>query len=379
MKEKDNINIKEQILHYSVHWRLFVMTAVVSLFVCLFYLRYKPLIFEVNASMMIKDNNQSGISTELAAFEDLGIIGGGSANNPENEVEIIQSRKIIGRVIDSLNLSTSYFREGRIRKVEIYGKDIPIIIDFLEKSELLIGRDSAIIVSILDNNRYELKDAEDENKTKHSFGHFVQSKLGTFKISKNPNFVPQEYKEENEVYVFFHLRDKLIDSYFKILDIAAIKKLSPVIKISLLTHVREKGEDFVNELINQYNIDGINDENLVSQKTIGFIDKRLISIGENLKSIQDDVKDYKVDNSVSGLASEAELTLEVYSQATQELIQIKTELELAKWIGSSLKSSSIQNETLPQNLGFSDVSISKSIENYNNLVLERNRLSSRCW
>ena len=34
---------------------------------------------------MIKDNKQSGISAELAAFEDLGIIGGGSANNPDNE------------------------------------------------------------------------------------------------------------------------------------------------------------------------------------------------------------------------------------------------------------------------------------------------------
>ena len=58
---------------------------------------------------MIEDNKQAGVSTELAAFEDLGIIGGGSANNPENEVEIIKSRKIIGRVLDSLNLGCCLF------------------------------------------------------------------------------------------------------------------------------------------------------------------------------------------------------------------------------------------------------------------------------
>ena len=311
----------------------------------------------------------------MAAFEDLGIIGGGSANNPENEIEIIQSRKIIGRVIDSLNLSTSYFREGRIRKVELYGKNIPIIIDFLEKSELLKGRDTVVVVSIIDNNQYELKDAEDEVRTKHSFGQFVQSKLGTFKIVKNPNFLPQEDIEQNEVDVFFHLRDKLIDSYFEILDIAAIKKLSPVIKISLLTHVREKGEDFVNELIKQYNIDGIKDEGLVSQKTLSFIDQRLVSIGENLKLVQDDVKNYKVENSISGLSREAELTLEGLSETNQELIKIRTELEVAKWVKESLKSFSGKEEILPQNLGFSDIGISNSILNFNELVLQKNSLA----
>ena len=270
MEEKDNIDIKEQILNYFVHWRLFFVGGLISVLGAFIFLRYTTPTYKIVASIMIKDNNQSGISTELAAFEDLGIIGGGSANNPENEIEIIQSRKIIGRVIDSLNLSTSYFREGRIRKVELYGKNIPIIIDFLEKSELLKGRDTVVVVSIIDNNQYELKDAEDEVRTKHSFGQFVQSKLGTFKIVKNPNFLPQEDIEQNEVDVFFHLRDKLIDSYFEILDIAAIKKLSPVIKISLLTHVREKGQDLINELVKQYNIDGIKDEGLVSQKTVEF-------------------------------------------------------------------------------------------------------------
>ena len=73
---------------------------------------------------MIEDNKQAGISTELAAFEDLGIIGGGSSNNPENEIEIIKSRKIIGRAIDSLNLDVSYFREGRIRKLNYIKRPI---------------------------------------------------------------------------------------------------------------------------------------------------------------------------------------------------------------------------------------------------------------
>ena len=69
---------------------------------------------------MIKDNQKSGISDELKAVSDLGIVGTGSTNNPDNEIVILKSRNIVGKVIDSLNLSISYFKEGRIKLIETY-------------------------------------------------------------------------------------------------------------------------------------------------------------------------------------------------------------------------------------------------------------------
>ena len=71
MEEKDNIDIKEQILNYFVHWRLFVVGGLISVLGAFIFLRYTTPTYKIVASIMIKDNNQSGISTELAAFEDL--------------------------------------------------------------------------------------------------------------------------------------------------------------------------------------------------------------------------------------------------------------------------------------------------------------------
>ena len=133
IEEEDSINIKEELHKFLYHWRLFIICAVISLFLGFLYLRYATPTYKVAATIMIKDNKQAGISTELAAFEDLGILGGGSANNPENEIEILKSRKIIGRVIDSLSLGVSYYREGRIREVALYGKTNPIIFDLIKK------------------------------------------------------------------------------------------------------------------------------------------------------------------------------------------------------------------------------------------------------
>ena len=125
----DTINIREELSKYLIHWRLFVLFSIVSIVFAFLYLRYTAPIFRASATIMIKDNNQSGISTELAAFEDLGIIGGSSANNPENEIEILKSRKIIGNVVDNLILTTTYSYEGRIRATELYTRKLTIIIN----------------------------------------------------------------------------------------------------------------------------------------------------------------------------------------------------------------------------------------------------------
>ena len=79
---------------------------------------------------MIKDNQKSGISDELKAVADLGIVGSGSANNTDNEVHVVKSRKIISKVVDSLQLNVTYYNEGTIRNAESYGNQ-PINIQFI--------------------------------------------------------------------------------------------------------------------------------------------------------------------------------------------------------------------------------------------------------
>ena len=131
-QDTNTINIREELEKYLIHWKWFVIGMIVSLSVAFLYLRYSTPQYSASTSIMIKDNNKSGISSELAAFEDLGIIGGGSANNTDNEIYILKSRKIIGNVVDSLDLTIAYFVEGRIKKSEVY-KQSPLFLEFIKK------------------------------------------------------------------------------------------------------------------------------------------------------------------------------------------------------------------------------------------------------
>jgi capsular exopolysaccharide synthesis family protein len=367
----DTINIREELEKYLVHWKWFVFGGVMALAIAFTYLRYVTSQYSASASIMIKDNSKSGISSELAAFEDLGIIGGGSANNPDNEIEILKSRKIIGNVVDSLQLTSSYFMEGRIKRTEVYNQS-PIFLEFIKKNFLAIEKDTAFVVVALDESNFEFKTLEGDLILASKFNEIIDSKLGLFKIRSLHVF--KEGSRNNEVLISLRGRNKVIDSYRTRIAISAVDKNSSVLGLSLQDAVKEKAEDILNELVQQYNIDAIKDKNIVSEKTKDFIEDRLQSVGSDLGTIQDNVKNYKTKFGITGLSAEGELALEAVSFNNKKIVDIESQLSLANWIQKKLTKESAQNEVLPTNLGFTDASITGSIQAYNELVLDKNRL-----
>jgi uncharacterized protein involved in exopolysaccharide biosynthesis len=133
-QDTDTINIREELEKYIIHWKWFLLGGVLALLLAFVYLRYSTPKYKATTSIMIKDNQKSGISKELEAFKDMGIVGGGSTNNTDNEIEILKSRKVIGNVVDSLSLTISYLSEGRVKKSEVYKKS-PFVLKFIEKNK----------------------------------------------------------------------------------------------------------------------------------------------------------------------------------------------------------------------------------------------------
>ncbi|WP_299666375.1 polysaccharide biosynthesis tyrosine autokinase [uncultured Polaribacter sp.] len=368
LEENETLNIREELEKYLLHWKWFIVGLLLALVVAFLYLRYTTPQYNATATILIKDNQKSGISKELETFKDLGIIGGGSSNNTDNEIEIIKSRKIIGQVVDSLNLDITYIIEGRVVNSEIYGYGNPVYFDLIAKDSTFFLKDTTIAISQKNALQYDIKNLEKEIVATHNFDEIINAKFGDFKIEKLNDF-------DQDIFIVLNRKSKVIDSYKNKLNISPVNKNSSVLTLSINDPVRAKAEDFLDELIRQYNIDAVNDKSEVSKKTKEFIDERLKNIYIDLASIEDEVKDYKNTNNITGLSIEGELALENASKNTEKLVKVKTELTLAKGIFQSLDRDILENETLPQNLGFSDASIGNSIEKYNELVLAKNRLS----
>ena len=89
-----NINIREQLEKYLIHWKWFVLGIIVSLFLAFIYLRYAVPMYNATSTILVKDDRKGGLASELSAFSDLGMLKG-AKSNVDNEIEVIKSRKLI--------------------------------------------------------------------------------------------------------------------------------------------------------------------------------------------------------------------------------------------------------------------------------------------
>lgn len=368
-QDSDSLNIRAELEKYLIHWKWFVIGVFLALGVAYIYLRYTIPTYSATASILIKDNKKAGLSAELEAFKDLGIVGGGSLNNTDNEIEILKSRKVIGNVVDSLQLDIEYAVEGRVITSEVYNGDSPIKFHFQKKDSLLNLKDSLFKVRVVDNHHFDFMSISGEKIASHQFNETIESKLGVFRLEKNT--IKNIFEKE----IIVHLKPKyqVIDAYRKKISISPVNKNSSVLILSLQDPVREKAEDILDELVKQYNLDAINDKNQVSEKTIEFINVRLKTVGQELAVIDDQAKKFKDTKEFTGLPVEAQIALEGLKETNTSIIETQIQLSQAKWIEEKLNNEASQFEVLPVSLGFESQSVTTSIEKYNQLILQRNK------
>ena len=366
-EESDTINIREELEKYLIHWKWFLLGVFLSVVLAFLYLRYTTPQFKATSSILIKDNKNSGISAELAAFEDLGIVGG-SANNTDNEIEIIKSRKIIGRVVDSLNLNIVYFTEGRVKNTQSY-ENSKIEISF--RKEVPTGIDTSFVVKLIDKNSYQIKTINGDVILENKFGNQIDSKIGKFIIDLKNDL---NKNKANQYTIKISSREKVITRFRNAIKVSPVNKKSSVLSLSLTYPLRKKAEDILNELVSQYNLDAIADKNQVSKKTSDFIQERLQKVSKELASLDDDANEYKSKQGFTGVSKEAELILESVKQNDFKLTGLRTQREIVNWVQEYLNKNSNNDQIIPS-LGIDDPIISKSIEEYNKLIQKRNTLS----
>ena len=370
--ESETINIREELEKYLIHWKWFLAGIILSVAMAFLYLRYSTPQYSAKTVVLIKENKKGGVSAELKAFEDLGILGG-STNNIDNEIEIIKSRKIIGDVIKKLNYNISYFSEGRVIGMEIYDKHSPVIVKFKKKDSLFYEIDTTFTINIISKDRIELKSKLGELMNTVHFDEVINSEIGEFQISRNNKL--DEFLSPEKIIVGISPINGLIDSYQASVNISPVNKNSSVINLSLNGSVLKKAENFLDALVFAYNEDAVIDKSQVSKKTKFFIDERLMKIGKDLDLVNNNLKNFKAKNKLTNIEAESELVLKTISENTKKIIETSIQLKLVQSLNADLKKSQIKgDELLATNLGLEDVSIAQLISEYNKLVLTKRRL-----
>lgn len=368
-----NFSIREQIDKYLIYWHWFAIGGILALVIAFLYLRYYTTpSYRAVSTILVKDDKKGGIASELAAFSDIGMLTG-VKSNVDNEVEVLKSRTLVENVVQRLDLNIYYIAEGRVKSTFLYKKS-PVEVIFLKKKDDFYKKDYSFIIESHSDNKFVI--SNDEKKLgEYTYGQQIQSEAGTFIVKKNDSDSQQPKSKTSQSFttrVAVVPLTKVTENLKSRLMVSPLSKNTSVIELSLIDPVKEKAEDFLNTLVRMYNEDAIADKNFISENTSRFISQRLELITQELDGVEKNVEGYKKQNKITDIASEAGLFLENASEYEKNVIETETQMKVVAAMKDFLKSSK-KGELLPSNLS-SDATASGSIDEYNRLVLERNRI-----
>jgi len=364
----ESINIREEIEKYAYHWKWFVLTVVVALTTAFLFLRYSTNIYEVSTTILIDEENRGGLASELSAFEDLGLLGG-RQTTLDNEIELLKSRTLMGKVIKDLGLNVAFYNKGRVKTSELFYQNSPIKINFFSKDSLFYLKDTTFIVKINSETNFSLLNVTGELVSGHVFGESIHSALGDITITPADG---NKLKGEEEIIVKITQLKKVVDRYRNAIQIQPINKNASVIKLSLKDQLRFKAQVILNRLVYQYNKDAVEDKSKVAKNTNEFINQRLEIINKDLLAVESNAETFKSVNKLTDIASEAGLNLASKSEFEKRIVELGTQLKLIAYVGEYLETNS--EDLIPANLGLSEGALEASTLKYNELLLERNRI-----
>ena len=357
------------------NWYWFAISVIVCLGAGYLYLARTPKVYSRKATILVKDDRK-GANMDISAFSD--ISGFQSRNSVDNEIYILQSRRLMQEVVRTLRLTTGYSKRSGLRTQDLYGRS-PIEADFVDEGENqsfsfrarpLAGGEQ---VELTDFNDGYISDEERGRVVTAAYGDTVSTPLGRMIIRKTLYLSPAD--EGTAIQVAKSSLEAATSAYRAAVKCAVEDKQTSVVGIAMNDAVPKRAEDVINTLITVYNNDAIADKRRISEETADFIHSRLEIIGSELNDVDRDIENFKRDNRMVDLASEATRNVEESSQFKAEGLSLENQINVAEFIRSYLLDREHAGDLIPAMAAIANSGITEQISAYNEGILRREKLS----
>ncbi|TXD47767.1 GumC family protein [Polaribacter sp. IC073] len=368
-EDANTINFREFFEKFAFHWKWFSLGIITMLVLAFLYLRYTPRQYKVSATILVNDKNSGELQSELSAFQDLGIMSDVKSSF-NNELGILKSRTLAMQVAKDLKLNISFYRKDFMKVNEVYKDKLPFKIKFLTNDTILNVTSLSFYIHPISETQFLLGNAEEESLGKFTYGETVAMGSIDFIVTPSISGIPIS----DEHYKVVILPIEFVANQFKnMIKIAPVDEKSSLIDLSIEYGVKQKAEHILNNLVKIYNQNAIIDKSTIAIKTNDFIGERLVVISKDLSLLDKSVEAFKTNNKITDVKTETGIILSSSSEINESIIALNTQLKLVDFVGLYINDNS--EDLIPVNLGLSDISFSESTGIYNEILLERKRIS----
>ena len=378
-QSEEQVNIQELLFRYLIHWPGFVVSIIICIACAWGYLRLTTPIYNISATVLIKDEKKGGGASMSSDLEKMGLEGFiSSSSNVDNEIEVLRSKSLAREVVNNLGLFVTYMDEDEFPSKELYHTS-PVLVSLThQEADKLPGR-MEINMILQPTGVLGVQITVGEKEYRKQFDKLpavFPTDEGTVAFFANNDTLsavcPENITKERHITAFINRPFSVLKEYVNSLSIAPTSKTTSVVVISLENTNTRRGRDYINKLLEMYNINANNDKNEVAQKTAEFIDERIGIISKELGSTEQDLENFKRSAGITDLNSEAQIALTGNAEYEKKRVENQTQINLVMDLQRYMKGN--EYEVLPSNIGLQDAASAGAIDRYNQMLVERKRL-----
>ncbi|MFA5656770.1 MAG: polysaccharide biosynthesis tyrosine autokinase [Dysgonamonadaceae bacterium] len=367
-------------IKYLSFWKWFVISLIICTAIAVIYVKFSLPVYKIETSVLFQDSQKGSGSSTTPAFDGMGLIT--QTSNVENEMEMLGSSLIADKVVRELENYTSYTQLGsflniiKYKKEILYGNQSPIHVTLSDAMLDQIGEKPIVFEVLLRPNgiyefsgkhldkSYTIKSSlADSDAIMFPFGEVHAVKTG---------FTP---KEEMLLEVVIQPPLNVADQFIKSLEMEVTSKTSSVVTLSLNSRNALEGKEFMEHLVEVYNREMLSEQLNLADKTSQIIDTHLSQLSDELSTVDSQAEDYKQSQGITDIANQSHLYNVQTSGIEQRKMDIETQLAIVSDLFNFVQNQDPSDQLLPANSGISSESLNSMISSYNNLVMEKTKLS----
>ena len=376
---EEQVNIQEILFRYLIHWPWFVVSVIICIVCAWGYLRLATPVYNISATVLIKDDKKGGGASMSSELEKMGLDGFvSSSNNVDNEIEVLKSKSLAREVVNNLGLFVTYKDEDEFPNRELY-RTSPVVVSLTPQEAEKLSAPMEVEMTLFPNGGMDALITVKDKGYRKQFDKLpavFPTDEGTVAFFESKDTLTtnqaKEESKERHIKAFINRPMSVAKGYIQSLSIAPTSKTTSVAVLSLKNSNTQRGKDFINKLLEMYNINANNDKNEVAQKTAEFIDERIGIISKELGSTEQDLENFKRSAGITDLSSEAQIALTGNAEYEKKRVENQTQINLVMDLQRYMQGN--EYEVLPSNIGLQDAASAGAIDRYNEMLVERKRL-----
>jgi tyrosine-protein kinase Etk/Wzc len=371
---KGAVDVNEIIKKYLYHWPLYIVGIILAMVLAYFYLLKTNPVYPIVATLKFDvptlSSSGGGPMPQSALMQSLD-----PTSKPvivENEIEVMQSEKLMYQVVMNLQLWVTYTQKSHFLTKDLY-KISPFDFKFLKQNGTLPPNGVAIKVFIKDHNSFIVKDIDGkiQGDKKFVFSAPVKNDFGTWQLSPTPNL---ENYIDSTIVVNVEDPDLAAAGLQKGIKAELEDKDAPFVNLSTTDIVPQRGKDILNAVLDLYQKEALGDKTKEAQRALVFIDKRLDSVGNDLKAVENKIQQYQSSEGITDLVAQAQSDRDVNQANTKSLNDAKLQQTILQELEIYANSPKNDQKLPAIDAAFLDVSLVSIYEKLSDLELQREQL-----